>query len=78
MIEYGSVPIKLCLQNPMTVGIWLMDCSLPIPALELQSHESTKNEFVLGWAGGVSDFFFFFLTKEDAIKARCEQLVEHN
>ena len=49
MIEYGCVPIKLCLQNPMTVGIWLMGCSLPIPTLEeLQSHESTKNEFVLG------------------------------
>ena len=30
----------------MTVGIWLMGCSLPIPTLEeLQSHESTKNEF---------------------------------
>ena len=61
MIEYGCVPIKLCLQKPMTVGIWLMGCSLPIPTLEeLQSHESTKNEFVLGWAGGVNDFFFFF------------------
>ena len=64
----------------MTVGIWLMDCSLPIPALEeLQSCDSTKNAFVLGWAGGVSDFFFFFFfTKEDAIKARCQQLVGNN